>query len=362
MPIKAMLEKELRIKEIQKAEILIAVGAIIVQIIIAMAYDWGYIGLEQPGIILFTSLVLVQVARTLFFVSKSRFVVNFSWMDIKSIYKKSAEVVTGDLANVFATEGDNMIISRYMELASLGIYSNAYKLMKMPTKLLSNVFNQIAFPAFAILDQERLKLVYVKLIYLISYVLFPLIAVILLFYKEIVLIILGPQWEAVELPFLILAVGIYLRLVYKVPTTVLKARDKFRTLMTGQIIYALLSVLLAFAFKSQGVPGVAFATVLALFLYNVFLVIVMRKEFPLKLSDYIRVLTRPAFMFIGSFAVLYASKLGLEQMMNNNTLVFAISLGFYLLLIGLLFKKKREFLLGEDGMWWYSTLRKKDKK
>jgi O-antigen/teichoic acid export membrane protein len=352
-PLKAYLEKQIRFKEIQQAEIVIIVVSVSVQIVLSILY--------RNLLALFSGIILAEILRVFYFNYKVKFRVGFDTKHVKRIYQNASEILIGNLANKFAVQGDNLVISRYLGMASLGIYSRAYKLMKLPTNVLGNVFNHLAFPSFVLLDDQKLRKAYVNIIYLLSFCLFPLVAIIFIFYSELVDIILGSGWEQVKIPFLILGAGIYLRLAYKIPATVLKSKEMFRKLMWTQLLYAIMVVLFAFLLRSYGVTGVALGTIIALFLNNVILVTIANKKMDLPLKEYLKLFGIPILNFALSFIVLMVLKFRLSSIIDNRFLVLAISLGAYLSLVGIIIVKFKSQWIGERGMWWIDLVKNRNK-
>ena len=108
-----------------------------------------------------------------------------------------------------ARQGGHFIIGRWLGAMSLGYYTRTDKLTLAPKNYLSQNLLQVLFPAMAQRQQgtERLATVYLHGLELLSLVAMPLIAMLFLAAPEIVLVILGGQWEPVIVLLQILALA-----------------------------------------------------------------------------------------------------------------------------------------------------------
>ena len=78
----------------------------------------------------------------------------------------------------------------------LGIYQNAYKITTLPMSEINDIFYKVTFPIYTKLstDPERLKKAVVKQVLATMSVLGVIGLVFFIFSKEVVLIVLGPDW------------------------------------------------------------------------------------------------------------------------------------------------------------------------
>jgi len=349
-PLRSVMEKDLRFKEIQKADILIVVGTSIIQISLALLYKQEWV--------LYTGLALLELGRFIYYLSKSHYNLAWSKKHAEKIYRFSFNIITGDLANKFAVQGDNLVISRYLDAASVGFYSRAYKLMKIPTNLLANVFNQIAFPAFAKSTKEETVSAYLKINYFLAFLTFPIIAVSIIFHQEIVLLLLGPQWAAVAWPFCILSAGIYLRILYKVPISILQANAKFSWLMFTQIVYASCVIVLAYSLKGYGIEGIALGTLIALLINTVVLTSLSSQILHINLKEHLTILVRPIVVFLVTIGYCYLLFNSFLSIGWSSMYAFFVAVGTLLSVLIIAIFLNSKFVLGSTGLWWTRKLGK----
>jgi O-antigen/teichoic acid export membrane protein len=115
----------------------------------------------------------------------------------------------------FFTQADVFIAGRWLGKEALGYYSVAMHLASLFNQRLAGVINQVAFPAFAHIQNDP-KQVGDKVqlgARILSFFSFPCLWGISAVAPEIVMVILGPKWEQATLPLAILSLIMPLRVL-----------------------------------------------------------------------------------------------------------------------------------------------------
>ena len=109
-----------------------------------------------------------------------------------------------------ARQGGHFVIGRWLGATSLGYYTRADKLILAPKNYVGQNLLQVLFPAMAQRQEgtERLAAIYLHGLQILSLVALPLSAMLFLAAPEIVLVILGGQWEPVIVLLRILAIAV----------------------------------------------------------------------------------------------------------------------------------------------------------
>lgn len=103
--------------------------------------------------------------------------------------------LTGIFSYLFHN-GDNIVVGRVLGASSLGIYDMAYKLSTLPITEVSVVINQVTFPVYVKIGEERKRLwrAFLRTLLLVTIVSVPIGLILIFFAKEIILIVLGSKW------------------------------------------------------------------------------------------------------------------------------------------------------------------------
>ena len=148
------------------------------------------------------------------------------------------------IINFVALRADVTVVGRYLDAASLGIYSRAYKLMSMPAELYAKVADRIVFPALAQVqaDAVRLQRAYLRGIHLTALLGLPMTVMLCLLAPEVVAVLLGDKWSAVVPVFFALSAATYFRLSARVSASLLRATASTRAMISSQVVYATLTI------------------------------------------------------------------------------------------------------------------------
>jgi O-antigen/teichoic acid export membrane protein len=168
--------------------------------------------------------------------------------------------------NQLALNVDNVIVGRLLGPAALGFYSRAFTLMMLPVNLLGSSAQQVLFPRFARLqdDKATLKNELYSAIDLVSGLMMPLTVLLAIVADSLVLLLLGNTWAPVIVPTRILFAASVFRIGYKVTETVSFATATLRPALVRQVGYAILIAGGALIGSQWSLSGVAIGVGVAL--------------------------------------------------------------------------------------------------
>lgn len=177
---------------------------------------------------------------------------------VRDLRRFSGGITVARLANYIATNGDNLIVGRYLGESALGVYGRAYALMAQPANLVGNVLEKVLFPAMArVQDQpDRLATVYRQGVALLATAMLPTGAMICLLAPEIVQVLLGPKWADVVFPLRIFSVALLFRTSMKLSNSLIRACGAISQMAWCQIIYATATLGFAYVGRAWGMEGV----------------------------------------------------------------------------------------------------------
>jgi PST family polysaccharide transporter len=117
------------------------------------------------------------------------------------------------VVNYLARNLDNVLIGRVWGAESLGLYTRAYALLLTPLRQVNAPVAQIAVPGLSRLQDQpaRYRRYYLNALRLIAMATMPPIALAFVLSREIVYLVLGPQWTVTGELFLILACAAFLQ-------------------------------------------------------------------------------------------------------------------------------------------------------
>ena len=138
--------------------------------------------------------LLEVVLSFVLFKPTPRFIIEKNYF--QEIFHKGKWVTMYGILGYFTDNGDNIIVGRLLGSSPLGLYQMAYKISILPISEVSDVVSKVVFPIYTKIaeDKKRLLRAFLKTnIYAFS-ASFLLGALIFLFSKQIVLVLLGANW------------------------------------------------------------------------------------------------------------------------------------------------------------------------
>jgi len=144
-----------------------------------------------------------------------------------------------------------LILGRYSGTIFLGFYNNAQRLANLPFEYLTNAFNRVLFPSLSKLQAEpdRIKRNYLSAHLIIALLFFPATWGMILAAREIVLMLLGPNWTGSIALFQVLLVATPFTFLNSLNGVVFDAtanlRNKFNIEIPALFVMLTLAILLA---------------------------------------------------------------------------------------------------------------------
>ncbi len=188
------------------------------------------------------------------------------WRHGREVVGFGGRVMVIQALNQMASNVDNVIVGRLLGAAALGFYSRTFALMMLPVNLLGSSAQQVLFPRFASLQDDRpaLRSQFYTSIDLVAGLVLPLSALLVITADSVVLLLLGSSWATIVLPTRVLFGAVMLRIGCKVCDTLNISSGSLIPAMWRQAGYAVLVGLGALAGARWGLTGVAAGVAAAL--------------------------------------------------------------------------------------------------
>ncbi len=176
-----------------------------------------------------------------------------------------------------------IVISRQLGAAELGLYYLAAQLAFLPTEVASGVVGEVAFPLFARLqtDLQQITRAFRALFTGISALLFPVCALIIALAPALVHDILGPEWAGTIPVIRILALVSIIDLLGEVMGPIFQGLGQPYKVTVIEMVQSLLLIILAWVLTSRfGLIGAAFAWLPAIIVSRIISIIFLQRLLP----------------------------------------------------------------------------------
>jgi O-antigen/teichoic acid export membrane protein len=165
-----------------------------------------------------------------------------------------------------ALYGDNLVVGRYLGTQALGLYARAFSLMILPVGQVGYTIFSVLFPALSKLrdDRQRFANAYLMSVALITLIIAPIMAGMVVAAPHLISGLYGPAWAAAATPLQIFcAVGLFRVVVLPAGAVNLAAGQVYAELRR-QVVYAICVIVGAIVGAEWGVTGVALAVAMAI--------------------------------------------------------------------------------------------------
>jgi len=178
---------------------------------------------------------------------------------IRSMLSFGRDVVGFRLASYFARNSDKILIGRVCGKAVLGSYGRAYSLVTMPLSQIIWPITSVAMPALSRLQNEprRYTAYYTRLVQLLSFLIMPLVAFLVVSSQSVVNLVLGHRWAQVGPILEVLAIAAFVQPVLSTTGIVLLSLGRSSRLLKFGVAHSSLIVCAFLIGVHWGAIGVA---------------------------------------------------------------------------------------------------------
>lgn len=265
------------------------------------------------------------------------------------------------ILNTFANQADFAVVARLLGPASLGLYSRSYQIMRLPSLLLGNVVDDVAFASMSAVQDQRARLgrgLYRGLL-LMNLTLYLAAAAVFILASEVIAIALGGKWQAAVPLLSLFALALPFRSTQRLASTVARATGANWGIAWRQGVY-FLSVFGGAALGSRwGLQGVVSGVSLAIGLQTIMQLQLAASIAGLSLREVIDAHVRPLPALVLFAIPLTGTAIGLRLMHLPPFLIVLVSGGVAATVLVLASAALPAVILGADGIELVEAIGKK---
>jgi PST family polysaccharide transporter len=218
----ARLRRQLRFPAIAVTDVCATLGSGVIGVWLAVAGAGVWALVAQS--------VASAVIRWIATVGFDRWVPRLRWSSVaaRTLARYSAPILGSGSLNYWIRNGDNLMVGRFLGAASLGYYSQAYRVMMLPVFLITSVINPVLHPVLARMqnDLAGMRRLYLQTLEVMAAVSF-LAAVGLGGCADVIIeALFGPGWERAVPILQILAASTIVQPLVSTSGSVLMSRNQ----------------------------------------------------------------------------------------------------------------------------------------
>ena len=182
----------------------------------------------------------------------------FSLTSLKTLFGFGGLMLLSSLVETLYTNLQGLIIGKRFSASDLGYFSQAKKLDEIPVTGLSSIVNDVTFPAFASIqdDKARLREGMRKSMKALTFVNFPMMILLMVIALPLVTFLYGRKWEPAAPYFQILCISGLIYCTNTLNTNVIKSLGKGQIYFFVQIAKRIIGIALILFGMRFGIYGV----------------------------------------------------------------------------------------------------------
>lgn len=213
-----------------------------------------------------------RISYTIFLLCKNFWFpkLHFTFSELKNYIDFGLAVVAGRYLWYFYSKADYLIAGKFLSEKLLGIYTMAMILSSMPVDRISGLINQVSYPLFSKLqnDKKKIRNAFITIIESYSIIIFPFFIGLIIICDKIIPLLIGMKWEAVIQPLQILAIVGAMRCIGVLGPPILWAVGKPIIETVNTLIFAIVLPIAFYVGVHYGVMGLAISWLIAFPILN----------------------------------------------------------------------------------------------
>lgn len=229
------------------------------------------------------SLVLMQLFTSaisgifLWFLAQWHPSLLFSFKSLKGLFGYGGYLLITNVLQDFCTHLQGVVIGRKFSAVEMGLYSQAKKMDEVACLTFPNIIIQVVFPLYSELqnDLNRLRELLKQNTRVISFIIFPLMALLVVIADQLIIFLFGEKWIDAVPYFQVLCIGGFFACLQNMNYYAIAAIGKSRTLFRWSFYkwgFLLTLLLLGTHFGMNGVLAAMVASNINIYFINAYLV------------------------------------------------------------------------------------------
>ena len=172
----------------------------------------------------------------------------FSFSSFKQLFSFGVFIFMGNIMETISNNIQGLVIGKKFSAAQTGYYTQANKMENIVGQSIPQIISTVMYPLFSKLQNERDKLrnLIVTDIRIISFAVYPLLSILIIFAPDIIMLLFGSKWLQSAPYYRILCVGAFFFSINNINFYAVASKGKSRILFYGSIYrFAMMCILIA---------------------------------------------------------------------------------------------------------------------
>lgn len=216
---------------------------------------------------------------------------DFNKKKFKELYSFGGWLQLKNIVNWLVSNVDVAVVGNVLGTFKLGLFNRAQSISSIPRTLINSVIDTVAFPLYSQLQAEPKQFAKAAnaILDLSQCVVSYIIIFVILFGKNIVLLVLGEQWVELSEPFVVLVISYSLQSLLFSFNPIIRAKGLSKFEFWFYIIKFMIMMIALYPMaKYYDLLGVSYAVLLSVFVAAPIMLIIISKNTSYKLGYFMR--------------------------------------------------------------------------
>ena len=205
------------------------------------------------------SMAIIRVLLSLFY-SKWFPKPGFSKKSFKQLFGFSSNLIISSLIDKIYTNAYPLFIGKFFSPTTLGYYTRGDQFGKLPAGIFDEMFNRVTFPVMSNIqnDNNQLQALYRKYIRLSSFLVFPIMMLVVVLARPIVQILLTDKWLDCVIYMQIISMAFMMNHIGTINRNLLYVKHHSDYALKLEIIKKVIAIIIFIISTRFGILGVCF--------------------------------------------------------------------------------------------------------
>ena len=185
----------------------------------------------------------------------------FSKKSFKELFSYGSFQLLSELLNSFVDNVQGLIIGRKFSAETMGYYSQAKKLEEIPTTSISQIVQQVSFPVFSKIqdDKDKLYAAVKKSLSSMNFINIPLMVLLFIIAEPLIVVLFSDKWLPSVPYFRILCIAGIVNCAQSVNYQVVAASGRSKDIFKWNVVKRITGIILIVGSIKFGVTGILYA-------------------------------------------------------------------------------------------------------
>lgn len=259
---------------------------------VIVSYTAGIIcGLYGLGV---WSLVIANILLSIFttigyvYHSKIKLIKGIFINEWKELFSFGFGITLLQISNYIANSGINIVLGKVFAPSVLGVFERTYNIKTLPSRYIGDVLDRIMFPAMSEIQDERERLfkLYQSSLGIVNTILMPISVYLIFFSQEIVLILLGKNWNEAVVPLQIMFILLPFSSSGRMADSVIRAKGLIYKNVFRKFLYVVvLLITTTYGGYKYGLLGASVGVTISYLFNYVIMLFLVRKIFNKSINE-----------------------------------------------------------------------------